>query len=324
MFTPAIKVNTYSQGDINLWKNANIVLLHVKIQNNIATCKLIYLKSYDRADIIKNMIEDTLKSHKVNDLEIYINLMDTPINNPFILHFSRTTECMVNTIPNFSFYNWKDVSSDNFFTIKKNILNTNINWDDKIDKIMWSGVNSSNIRIRMNDFVKSYERYEYNLLTDVHRKFIPIIEHSKYKYLLDFEGVGYSGRFPYLALTGSCVILIENSNTNRDYKLYYDNEFQENVHYLKVRYDSNDTDESIHNNILSKINENDCKKIGEACLEQAINVFTLENILQYIANILNYYSSNYNTTTEELNPYIPYGVNYVTKRIKARLINRFK
>jgi len=324
MFTPAIKVNTYSQGDINLWKNANIILLHVKIKNNISTCKLIYVKSHDRADIIKNMIEDTLKSHTVNDLEIYINLMDKPINNPFILHFSRTTECMVNTIPNFSFYNWNDVSSDNFFTIKQNILNTNIDWDNKIDKIMWSGVDSSNIRIRMNNFVKSYEIYEYNLLTDVNRKFFPITEHSKYKYLLDFEGIGYSGRFPYLALTGSCVILIENSNTNRDYKLYYDNEFQENIHYLKVRYNSNDTDESIHNNILSKIKENDCKKIGAACLEQAINVFTLENILQYMANILNYYSSNFNPTTKELNPYIPYGVNYITDKIKIKLRNKFR
>ena len=72
--------------------------------------------------------------------------------------------------------------------------------------------------------LKDNELYLYNLIDDYgsNHTYIDLKDHTKYKYLLDMEGVGYSGRFPYLTLTGSCIIVLENENKSKDYKLFCD------------------------------------------------------------------------------------------------------
>jgi len=319
-----LSINKYSSYDILNWKTTNVICLYIKIENNKLIYKKINTNFEDRALSILNMIKDTLSIHKVNDVEIYINLMDIPLNNPYFLHFSRTTNCPINTIPNFSLYEWKDIKISNFFTIRDTILNNQVNWDDKLDKIMWSGSSTFNIRVRMNDYINTNKNdmYVYNLY-DKTNIYYELKDHSKYKYLLDMEGVGYSGRFPYLALTGSCVILIENSDHDRDYKLYYDEHFIEDIHYVKVRYNSNDNISDINKRILDKINDNDCKKIGEACKQVAINLFTKDNILLYFAKILNYYAEHYEKSTTIYNPELIYNFKYFTNRLKKLLFNKY-
>jgi hypothetical protein len=349
-----IPINEYSSQDIINWKKTNVICLAIKIENNILSYKRINNNYIERAEAIIEMITDTLKKYKINDVELYITLSDKPINNPYFLHFSRTTNSNINTIPNFSFYEWKDAKLGNFFTIKDDILKNTIDWDNKLNKIMWSGINSHDIRKRMNEF-KTNELYEYNLC-DLTGKYYDLKDHGNYKYLLDLEGVGYSGRFPYLALTGSCVILIENSDPDRDYKLYYDEHFIEDVHYLKVRYNQEEEISStvkcrcqghplsegglnlanltcsvcalaphgIHNKILDKISKNNCKKIGEDCRQVAINLFNKENILSYMSILLNYYAKYYVNTTELYNPDLIYNFTYLTNNIKKKLLNKFK
>ena len=317
-----IPINNYSSQDIITWKKTNVICLAIKIENNVLSYKRINNNYIERAEAVIEMIKDTLQKYKVNDVELYITLSDKPINNPYFLHFSRTTNSNINTIPNFSFYEWKDAKLGNFYTIKNDILANTINWNNKQNKIMWSGINSHDIRKRMNE-LKTNDFYEYNLC-DITGKYYNLKDHGNYKYLLDLEGVGYSGRFPYLALTGSCVILIENSNPDRDYKLYYDKHFIEDVHYLKVRYDHNEEISSIHNKILDKISKNNCKKIGEDCRQVAINLFNKENILSYMSILLNYYAKYYVNTTEVYNPDLIYNFTYLTNNIKKRLLNKFK
>jgi hypothetical protein len=70
------KINKYSSQDILEWKNTNICTLYVKIYNNIPTFELLYIKECDRAESIKKIILDTLKKHTINNVEIFINLMD--------------------------------------------------------------------------------------------------------------------------------------------------------------------------------------------------------------------------------------------------------
>jgi hypothetical protein len=301
-------MKSYSKKDISIWKHTNLICLYVGIKNNIPTFEKNHNTYNDRAESMKQMIKDTLNIHKVNDVDLIINITDNPFNNPFFLSFSSTTNANITTIPNFSFYSWDYPKIDNFFDIKKNILESVISWESKEDKIMWSGLNSNIIRERFNEYTKNNTRYEFNLIESyiTDNKFYKLTDHTKYKYLLDFEGTGYSGRFPYLALTGSCVILLENIDPNRDYKLYYSKYFVEDVHYLKVRYSSEDSIESIHNNIINKLTLHDCKKIGISCKELATSIFTLDNILLYMADILNEYSKFYQDSDLILNPDIEF------------------
>jgi hypothetical protein len=277
---------------------------------------------------MKQMIKDTLNKYPMNDLEILINLTDNPFNNPYFLSFSSTTNANITTIPNFSFYQWDYPKSSNFFEIKDDILTNSIEWDNKENKIMWSGLNSNKIRERFNEFCSSNNLYEFNLIESYinNKKFYKLTDHTKYKYLLDFEGTGYSGRFPYLALSGSCIILIENTDPNRDYKLYYSKYFIEDIHYLKVCYNINDSIEIIHDKIQTKINISDCKKIGLECQKLATSIFTLDNILLSLSNTLKYYSEYYQNLDDILNPDLEYNKKNFNKNNVNKLINfhRFK
>jgi hypothetical protein len=303
LFTNTIQLEKYSSQDISYWKKTNVISLYVKIINNNATFENIQPSKYishsfiDRMNAIKIMINDTLLNHKINDLEILINVMDNPINNPYLLHFSSTTNCNVNTIPNFSFYNWTDAKSKDFYITKNDILQNTKLWEDKEDIIMWSGINSSSIRNKLNAYIqeKKDTNYFYNLINNYESKhtFVELKDHCNYKYLLDMEGIGYSGRFPYLGLTGSCVIILENEDLSKDYKLYYNNYFIENTHYLKVTYNNDTNIEDIDKEIKNVIVKNDCKKIAEECQNLSIQFFTKENITVYMSEILNHYSNLY-------------------------------
>jgi hypothetical protein len=321
-----LPIKPYSKKDISTWKQSNIIYLYVEIKKNIPRFEINFDTYKDRAESIKQMIKDTLNKYMINDLEIFINLMDVPYNNPYFLAFSYTTNCNINTIPNFSFYQWDYAKIANFFDIKKDILNNVIQWDNKENKIMWSGINSNKIREQFNNFVKNSNLYEFNLIESysTNPKYYKLSDHNKYKYLLDFEGVGYSGRVPYLLLTGSCVILLENTDPNRDYNLYYSKYFKEDIHYLKIQYTINDTMESIHEKIQEKIKVSDCKKIGMDCQELATSIFTLDNVLLYMSEILKHYSQYYQNTDDILNPDLEYYKETNMKNIKNRLINKFK
>jgi len=326
-FEPILK---YSQGDILKWKNTNIISLYVKIENNKGYFENLGLNFTERLISVQKMIEDVLLIHKINDVELIINVTDHPFNNPYILHFSKTIQSPINVVPFFSFYKWSDAKSNNYFETKKQILNNNIEWSKKENTIMWSGVNSSKIREKMNT-IKHMEfesiKYFYNLINNysINHIFIDLKDHSKYKYLLDMEGVGYAGRFPYLALTGSCIIILEN--IENQYKYHYDNIFIENIHYLKIQYHENELDnmQMIHDRIIKKITSIDinCEEIGKNCQSLAIEVFNKDKILEYYKNILNYYSNFYDKSLVLYNPDIIYFKKHINK-IKILLLNNNK
>ena len=318
------KISKYSHGDILTWKKTNIVTLHVKIEKNVAYFTMNSKIYTERCNAIIKMIQDTLLIYKVNDVEIIINVTDIPYNNLFFLHFSKTSNCKINVIPNFSLYNWSDAKSSDFFVTKSQILKSNIEWNNKENKIMWSGLNTSNIRNKMNEIKSSEIEYYYNLIYNYKgaHTFIDLKDHSKYKYLLDIEGVGYSGRFPYLALTGSCVIILENNKN--DYKYYYDDLFIENIHYLKVKYNDNDDIIDINNNIINKIKTSNCEEIGKKCQSIAIEVFSKEKILSYFNEMLSYYSEYYDPFEERLNNLLKYNNVNIDKKKMFHLRNKDK
>jgi len=316
-----LPIPNYSHGDILKWKKTNIHSLHIRIQNNKPTFTSLCTNFKDRIEIMKKMIQDTLLLYNINDVEIIINVTDKPNTNLFMLHFSRTTNCNINVVPFFSFYKWGDAQSNDFYETKNKIIKNSREWALKEDKIMWSGSNTSKIRRKMNQ-LKDNTNYKYNLILDkINKKFIKLEDHTNYKYILDMEGIGYSGRVPYLLLTGSCVIILEN--VDNDYKYHFDSHFQEDVHYLKIRYNDNDCVNTINDLILNKIKSSNCEEIAQKCQRVAIDVFTKDNILLYFKELLDYYSSYYHNITEELNNSIPYQLIHYTTKKKLLIMNKF-
>jgi hypothetical protein len=326
-FEPLTK---YSHGDILKWKNTNIISLYVKIDKNVVSFKILGSNFLDRIVSLQKMIRDILLIYKVNDLELILNVTDNPYNNPFIPHFSKTAQYPINVIPFFSFYGWDAAKSDDYFKTKQQILSNKIEWENKEDIIMWSGTNSSKIRINMNE-IKHLKgnisetttlHYFYNLITnyDTKHTFVSLKDHAKYKFLLDMEGIGYAARFPYLSLTGSCVIILEN--IDNQYRYYYDTIFVENVHYLRVQYNKNElsTMEVIHNRIIDKIKMFNCEEIGKNCKTLATEIFTKDKILEYFKEILNYYSTFYDKETTEYNPSLIYTKKNIDRTKLIRLL----
>ena len=328
LFTPHIQLGKYSSADVERWKNTNIVVLYVSIKNNeVVKYKTIYYNPNmdqwwgERGDYVVKLIERTLIKHKVPDVEILVNVMDKPMNNPYYLQFSRTTNQNSHVLPNFTFYKWFS-NLPYFMDIKENFIKNNVSWENKIDKILWAGSGSADIRLRLNE-LSTNPKYLYSV-TDHGGKTVELNDHGKYKYLLDIEGVGYSGRVPYLFLTGSCVIILENEDPDCDYKLYYENAFIEDVHYLKVKYNKNDSVNTINNRILNKISNTDCKTMGEKSLEFAKDYFTNDKLDQYIAEVLRYYASLYEVSDTVYNPNIIYSRDLSPMIQKAAKLNKYK
>lgn len=323
-------LSKYSHGDILKWKRTNIISLYVKIEKNVVSFEKLGLNYLDRLESLQKMIRDIVLIYKINDLEIILNVTDNPYNNPFIPHFSKTKQCPINVIPFFSFYRWDAAKSDDYFKTKQQILSNTIEWENKEDIIMWSGTNSSKIRIKMNE-VKHLDgyisetttlHYFYNLIINYDSKhtFVSLKDHAKYKYLLDMEGTGYAARFPYLSLTGSCIIILENMDNQ--YRYYYDTIFIENVHYLRVQYHENElsTMSVIHNRIIDKVKMFNCEEIGKNCKTLAIETFTKDKILEYFKDVLSYYSTFYNKENTPYNPDLIYTRKNIDRTKLIRLL----
>ena len=71
---------------------------------------------------------------------------------------------------------------------------------------------------------------------------------------------------------------------------------------LKVKFNNNDSADIIHDKIMNKINSSDCELIGKNGKELAVNYYTYENIENYMAKLLNYYSELYEVSDKLYNP----------------------
>ena len=219
--------------------------------------------------------------------------------------------------PNFNFNHWKEAKIDYYSNIYNNFTNiqNKISWKDKYDTIFWSGSNTNKIRQKIynganiynknknknNNNNNNYKNHNYlinlnnnNFNNNNNNKYYSIEEHSKYKYLINMNGYAYGGRLNYLFLTGSCIIILKNTNIEKQWEEFFYDYFQPGIDYIEILYDEDDKDIEIINKINNSIYEYNCEEIAINSFNKAQKIFNLNNIYNYIYNLLNIISPKCN------------------------------
>ena len=287
--------NTYNLSDLrDIFNKLNEAVLLIEIiDGNI---KFIEKKGYEsRNQSVIDLLIKANKYKKLKDIQFIIFTNDfindeELIEYPYLLTFCKNESQENILFPNFNFNHWKEANINNYEDIYLNLINTEINFLNKEDKIFWSGAETNIIRRKMYDACKNNPLYYINLNNVDGNQYIPIENIAKYKYLLNMNGHSYGGRLNYLFISACCVIILKNTDKNKSYKEFFYDNFIPNIDYLEILYSDNEPVELIIEKINNSIKNNDTAKIAENGYKKAFNIFKMNNIYEYIHSVINHLS----------------------------------
>lgn len=196
--------------------------------------------------------------------------------------------------PDWTFYNWPSANIQSFMNITKKIAETG-NEKYIIDKIGWYG----NIFSPLQDVIENKTRVLLKNIGDSNKdkfdiihmspengkinekinNYIPMYDLTKYKFLIDIGGNGYSGRLKYLLFAKRPILLVD-----RVYIEYFHILLEPYVHYIPIKQDLSDIYD-----VLDWIDNNydECIKIANNAYNFAVENFTEEKILERIFYVYN-------------------------------------
>ena len=322
--------NKYSLNDLKLLFNKfheSILLIQI-IDGNI---RFIEKKGFESRN--QSVIDLLLKANEYKKLPNVQFLVFTNdyINNsslykyPYLLTFCKNIFYNTNLFPNFNFNHWLEAKIGNYKDVYNNFINNTIEWKDKENTIFWTGSNTNILRKKIYDYSKKITNkninLNINLLSKDNKKYIPLEDISKYKYLLNINGYSYAGRLNYLYLSGSCVIILKNEDDTKSYDEFFYNYFVKNEDYIEILYNDSNKIENIMAKIYNAINIYDCKEISERCFNKAKILFKINNIYEYINLLLSKLSliNNINQYLDHSLLYTP-SLNYFYKN-RLNIIN---
>lgn len=180
--------------------------------------------------------------------------------------------------PDFNFSNWLNFNHAKMYD---DLLNLKLR-DDAMAKICWRG--AARIESRKN-LCKLTAKYPFYI--DAHHVGGQNQKHrmslfdtfENYKYVIDTQAFGFSGRLKYLLLSGRLLFL-----QCHYHKCFFEKSLEPWVHYIPVSYDFSDIIEKIK---WAKSNEEECKQIIDNALEFARSTFSVPNINQIWKTLLN-------------------------------------
>ena len=296
--------NKYSIIDLkNIFNQFNEAILLVQIIDG--KIKFIEKKGYESRN--QSAIELLIKTNEYKvlpNISVLIFTNDYIESEPlkdynFIYTFCNNSSYNTTLFPNFNFNHWNEANIGNYEDTYNFFKNNQIEWNIKKDTIFWSGADTNIIRRKI--FLNTLQNplYEINL-TNITKRFIPITNITKYKYLLNMNGYSYSGRLNYLFLSGSCIIQLKNTDPLKSYNEFYYKYFIPDIDYIEIPYNDNTPTSDILNLINEKINTLNPEIIAQNGYRKAIEILNIYNIYEYIYQTLTENESQYikNETNE--------------------------
>lgn len=171
--------------------------------------------------------------------------------------------------PDFNFSTWLNFNHAEMYD---NLLDLELN-DDPIPKICWRGAARIDSRKNLCKLTKKYPEY-----IDAHHVGGQNQEHrmslfdtfKNYKYVIDTQAFGFSGRLKYLLLSGRLLFL-----QCHYHKCFFEKNLEPWVHYIPVAYDFSDIIDKIK---WAQSNEQESKQIIENALKFSRSTFSIPNI----------------------------------------------
>lgn len=231
-----------------------------------------------RGIILEKMIKEAAQSQDIDqDYRFLINTGDIPIQNNIdgvrCYSFSTNTKNYDQCCPCYVFHSWPEVGIDNYSRITSSFIDS----EPESSKVGWIGSPMSLSRKIFNAYysdtyfsqslINEWNRSgpkQLHIQTKTYLTFQQQID--KWKYLIDFEGVGYSGRTKILLNSPRIVFFVD-----RTYQEFWQKKLIPWKHYVPVKRDLSDLEAN-----YSKI-END-KNLQEY-IKKEQKQFCKENLL---------------------------------------------
>ncbi|MCP1659288.1 glycosyltransferase family 90 protein [Neisseria perflava] len=156
---------------------------------------------------------------------------------------------LAHAIPDFIFDSWKEPGIAHYGNMIDEIIARGQRQKWKSDKLFWIGnqITHKNrfkfMRIaKANaDKIEAYNtQVKKALAGEPVAPYVSLPDHCDYKYLIDIEGVGYSGRIPFLLATQRLLFIQE-----RKWRSYFHFDLQPYKHFVPVKNDLSDLMEQL-------------------------------------------------------------------------------
>ena len=315
----------YTMTDLkNTFNKFNDAILLVQIiDGNI---KYIEKKGYEsRNQSVIDLLYHTNNYIELPDIQFLIFTNDFIDNNilnkcPFLFTFCKKYSYETQLFPNFNFNHWQEAGINNYDSIYNHFTNNIVEWENKENIIFWTGSIKTNIiRKKIHKASKDNKLFFINSLESNKKNNIPITNINKYKYLLNMNGNSYGGRLNYLFMSGSCVIILKNTDKEKVYEEYFYNYFIAGEDYIEIMYNDNEDGNIIIDRILNTIKNIDAQQMANKCYTKAKEIFEMNNVYKYIHESLLKLSlkCNIEEKIENTTTYIPSLNRYLKNRINV-------
>jgi hypothetical protein len=153
-----------------------------------------------------------------------------------------------------------------------------------VNKIFWAG--NLNTHYSRKTFYERFkmdkDKFELHIVDTGQEGYtklvIPMYEQLKYKYLIDLQGNGWSGRLKYLLHSGRLLFI-----QNRKWKSYYHFKLKPYVHFIPVKEDFSDMYEQLE---WAENNPHKVIEIIQHATEFALTELKYENVILELRNKL--------------------------------------
>jgi hypothetical protein len=237
--------------------------------------------------------------NKINkDFEINISLTDNIEEIPEDKYYwgfgTSKKEYMNRLIPSPFFVNWNDCQIKDYDE-ECNEIYSEGQKAPIYDKCFWAGnINTNRGRKEFYEKFKDNNHFEIFSMGWTNSgpskiakptAFISMAEQTKYKYLIDFRGNGWSGRLPFLMFSNRPIFYVA-----REPVAFFENDLKPFVHYIPVKADLSDLEEKY---IWAEENYEEAKQIAKNMTEYALTHLKKDMVIKYYADKILDYANNY-------------------------------
>ncbi len=190
-------------------------------------------------------------------------------------------------IPDFNFLGRPSIGADSYEKTVLNMVEASKEAPE-YDTLFWIGNEESHVsRQVLLDLAKTDKRIEaYGMRwkdgvangASSATKYVSLVDHTKYKYLIDLSGFGWSGRMKFLMFSGRPLFIADH-----DYYEYWHGDLVPFENYIPVKGDLSDLSERID---WAEEHPKECEEIAKNAQEYALGHLMYDHAIDYLAEVL--------------------------------------
>lgn len=187
----------------------------------------------------------------------------------------------ITTIPDYYFINWKEYGIYDYEKMRKEMIAASQKKPEQ-DKLFWIGnIKNSVLREKLWQLGKSDPRIEFvasNMTGGEYRNYVSMIDQTKYKYLLDVEGIAWSSRRKLLLFSGRPLFIVED-----DWEEFFSRDLEPFIHYIPVKRDLSDLIKQLD---WAESHEDEAQEIAKRAMDYAVNHLKRSDAINALAGIM--------------------------------------